>query len=261
MPESIGFIGLGDLGRPIATNLLAAGYPLTVHNRTPGKADALVAKGATRAERPVDAVKPGGIVVSLLWDDASVESVVNSDDFLARLGPGGVHVSMSTLSPAGSRKLADLHAGHGSSFVEAPIFGRPEAAEAKKLWIVQAGPIEAKQRVRPVLDAMGAQGVFDFGEDIGAATTVKLIGNFLMFSEGLTLARKNGVDPQSVVDMLTGSIFPAPIYKAQGSAIAAGMTPPQSSIPDKDLALFKAAAESVASPTDVADLLRALRGK
>src|ERR1700733_394045 len=119
MIETIGFIGLGDLGRPIAANLLDAGYSLVVYNRTASKADDLVARGAARAPRPADAAKPGGIVISLLWDDASVKSVVHSESFLDRLGVGGVHVSMSTITPACSKALGAVHAEHGSHFVQA----------------------------------------------------------------------------------------------------------------------------------------------
>jgi 3-hydroxyisobutyrate dehydrogenase-like beta-hydroxyacid dehydrogenase len=101
-----------------------------------------------------------------------------------------------------------LHAQHGSIYIEAPIFGRPEAAVAQKLWIPFAGPQSAKERVRPLLQAMGGQGLFDFGEEVGAATLVKLVGNFLIGSaahslrEALSMAEKNGVDPKAVVDML-----------------------------------------------------------
>ena len=264
--ETIGFIGLGNLGLPIANNLLDAGNPLRVYNRTASKGDALVARGAERATRPCDALAPGGIVMSLLWDDASVESIVTSDDFLSRLGKDGVHVSMSTLSPAGSRALATLHTEHGSHFVEAPIFGRPEAAVSKALWVPIAGPFAAKARVRPILEAMGAKGVFDFGEDIGAATTVKLVGNFLIISagasltEGLSLAKQSGLDTKAVIDMLTQTLFPAPIYQTYGRMIAEGTsTIGQSPIPAKDLALFKNAAQSVTSPQAIASLLIALR--
>jgi len=266
MNEPIGFIGLGDLGRPIAANLLDAGYPLSVYNRTASKADELVTRGARRADSPADAVSPGGIVVSLLWDDASVESVVTSDSFLERLGPGGIHISMSTVTPAGSKALAALHARHGAHFVEAPIFGRPEAAVAKMLWIPFAGPEGAKQRVRPLLEAMGAQGVFDFGEEIGAATMVKLVGNFLIISaagslmEGLALVEKSGFDAKATVDMLTKTLFPAPIYQIYGQMIAANtaMTVP-SAIPLKDLGLFKTTAEAAAASAPIAKLLFSLR--
>ena len=262
MAETIGFIGLGNLGFPIAANLLDAGYSLSVYNRTASKADALMSRGAERASRAVDAVSTGGIVVTLLWDDASVESVVAGDGFLERLGPGGVHVSMSTVSPEASKKLAAMHARHGSFFVEAPIFGRPEAAVARKLWIVFAGPQIAKGRVRPVLEAMGAQGSFDFGEEIGAATTVKLVGNFLIISagrallEGLTIVEKSGFDPKAAIDMLTQTLFPAPIYQSYGRMIAEKTaTFSQSDIPLKDIGLFKKTAEQVASPAPISGLL------
>jgi 3-hydroxyisobutyrate dehydrogenase-like beta-hydroxyacid dehydrogenase len=270
MAETIGFIGLGNLARPIVANLLDAGHVLVVYNRTACKADALVARGAERAQRAADVVRLGGIVVTLLWDDASVESVVTADEFLARLGPGGVHVSMTTISPEGSRRLAALHAVHGSALVEAPVFGGPDAAAAKKLWLACSGPQQAKARVRPLLQAMGAQEIFDFGEQVGAATTVKLIGNFLnnsaaaSLTEGLSLAQKSGVDIHALVDMLTTTLFPAPIYRTYGRAIAEGAetitpSPSNNRIPVKDLALFVGAARAVTSSTTIASLLLNLR--
>ena len=184
MSETIGFIGLGHLGLPLATNLLNARYALRVYNRTASKAESLVTQGAHLAPRPVDAVTTGGIVASIVWDDAALESVVMGDSFLEQLGSGGIHLSMSTVLPETSKKLAALHAQHGCAYVEAPIFGRPEAAVAHQLWIPFAGPQQAKERVRPLLTAMGAQGIFDFGEEAGAATLVKLVGNFLIASTG-----------------------------------------------------------------------------
>jgi 3-hydroxyisobutyrate dehydrogenase-like beta-hydroxyacid dehydrogenase len=147
MSETIGFIGLGHLGLPVATNLLNAGYALRVYNRTASKAESLVAQGAQLATRPVDAVMTGEIVVSIVWDDAALESVVMSDGFLEQLGPGGIHLSMSTVLPETSKKLAALHAQHDCAYVEAPIFGRPEAAVAQQLWIPFAGQHSAKERV------------------------------------------------------------------------------------------------------------------
>jgi len=262
MGGGVGFFGLGALGAPVAANLLDAGCALRVHNRSPAKADPLIARGAVWAPRPADALTPGGIVATLLWDDASVEEVVRSDGFLARLGEGGVHISMSTISPEGARALAALHAAHGSHLVEAPIFGVPAAAVARKLWMPIAGPKAAKDRVGPLLEAMGAQGMFDFGEEPGAAVTVKLAGNFLIIAAGaalteaLALARGQGVAPQAVVDMLTATLFPTPIYQTYGRAIAEGAAArPRSPIPGKDLGLFRNTAAASASPTRLADLL------
>lgn len=265
MSETIGFIGLGKLGLPIATNLLTAGYDLHVYNRTASKADSLLARGAQLASRPVDAVTTGGVVASIVWDDAALESIVSSDGFLERLGAGGIHLSMSTVSPETSKRLAALHTEHGCIYVEAPIFGRPEAAVARQLWIPFVGPQAAKEHVRPLLEAMGAQGIFDFGEQIGTAVTVKLIGNFLIFSaayslrESLAMAEKNGVDAQAVVDMLTGSLFPAPIYQRYGKLIASKTAIfSQVEIPLKDVGFFEKTARQVDSPTPIADLVHDL---
>jgi 3-hydroxyisobutyrate dehydrogenase-like beta-hydroxyacid dehydrogenase len=268
MSTAIGFLGLGKLGLPMAANLVDAGYAVTVHNRTASKADPLIARGAELAARPVDVVTPGGVVASVLWDGAAVESVVTSDGFLEKLGDG-VHIVMGTIAPESVKKLAALHAKHGSTYVEAPIFGRPEAAVARQLWIPIAGPKAAKERVRPMIEAMGAQGLFDFGEDVGAATIVKLIGNFLIISaarslgESLAVADQHGLAVQSVVDMLTQSLFPAPIYQSYGKMIADKKAAvfSQSPIPIKDLGLFESTAQDVRLPTPIAhhllDLLRA----
>jgi 3-hydroxyisobutyrate dehydrogenase-like beta-hydroxyacid dehydrogenase len=169
---------------------------------------------------------------------------------------------MSTVLPETSKKLAAIHAQHGSVYVEAPIFGRPEAAVARNLWIPFAGPQQAKERVRPLLKAMGGQGIFDFGEEVGAATLVKLVGNFLIISAGhslreaLSMAGNNGVDPKAVVDMLTQTLFPAPIYQSYGKRIAEKAAPfGQSAIPLKDVGLFKKTALQVESPAPIAHLL------
>jgi 3-hydroxyisobutyrate dehydrogenase-like beta-hydroxyacid dehydrogenase len=264
MNEKIGFIGLGNLGLPVATNLLNAGYALRVYNRTASKAESLVANGAQQATRPADTVTTGGIVVTLLWDGEALESVVNSPGFLEQLGPNGIHISMSTVLPETAKKVAAKHEQHGSAYVEAPIFGRPEAAVANKLWIPIAGAKKAKERVQPLLKAMGGQDIFDFGEEVGAATVVKLVGNFLLISasyslrEALTMAEKNGVDPKTVIDMLTQTLFPAPPYKSIGNRIAEKKEAYQSEIPLKDVGLLKKTAQQVDSPTPISSLLQDL---
>jgi len=258
----IGFIGLGQLGLPIASNLLERGHLLRIYNRTASKVDPLLTRGAERAERPIDAVTPGGIVVSLLWDDASVQSIVTSEGFLDRLGPGGVHLSMSSISPEGARRLAALHAAKGSVYLDAPVFGRPEAAAARKLWIPIAGDRAAQARVKPLLEAMGAQGVFDFGPDVGAATVVKLVGNFLIgaaarsLGEGVMLAESQGVDPHAIVHMLTTTLFPAPIYQSYGKMIADKTVPfGPGAILKKDLGNLHALASATGTSMPIADRL------
>ena len=144
MAEHLGFIGLGLLGLPMATNLVAAGYQLSVYNRTAAKADPLVARGAKLAANALDAAQP--IVVTSLWDGPVVESLI-TPEFLDRM-TGGLHISTTTMLPATSKQLAELHAKHGVGFVEAPVFGRPEAAAAKQLAIPYAGSARDKDRAK-----------------------------------------------------------------------------------------------------------------
>jgi 3-hydroxyisobutyrate dehydrogenase-like beta-hydroxyacid dehydrogenase len=264
MNETIGFIGLGDLGQPIARNLIQAGYPLKVYNRTASKAEPLVALGANLSCSPRDVLTPGGIVVTVVSDDAALEDVVMSEGFLEQLRPGGIHLSMSTVSPDLARKLAALHAQHGSIYVEAPVFGRREAAEAQQLWICLAGPAAAKERVRPLLETTG-QGIFDFGEAAGAAVIVKLCGNFMgsaasqAMAEALSLAQRNGLDATQVIDMLTQTLFSAPIYQSYGKVIARDPEHrPLHWISVKDVGLFNAAATEAGSPTVISKSLRDL---
>jgi len=227
MITEAGFIGLGSMGLPIATNLAAAGVKLRVHNRTASKAAPLVANGATLADSPGDAAIAGGIVVTMLADDAAVESAVTGPaGIAARLGPGGIHVSMSTIAPATARQLASYHAEHGSIYVAAPVFGRPDAAAARQLLICTSGPAAAKERVRPVLEAVG-RAIFDYGEDAGAANVAKLTGNFLIaaaleaMGEAFTMAEHNGLDRVKVAEMLGKTLFACPVYQRYGEMVAA----------------------------------------
>src|SRR5271165_3072429 len=148
MNMEIGFIGLGAMGVPIAANLAAAGYKLRVYNRTASKADELVAAGATRVERPGDAAVAGGVAITMLADDAALESVTLGAGGLAeRLGPGGIHISMSTVAPVTTRRLAEHHVAAGNCIIAAPVFGRPDAAKAKRLWVATSGPAAQKTAI------------------------------------------------------------------------------------------------------------------
>ena len=265
MTQKIGFVGLGAMGLPMAANLLAAGYHLTVYNRTASKAEPLVAKGAHRANRAGDVAQPGGIVVSMLADDASLKALVTGEDALAaHLATDGIHLSMSTVSPAITRELAAYHAARGSVMVAAPVFGRPNMAGAKQLRICISGPSDAKQKVKPILEAMG-QPIFDFGDDVGAANVVKLAGNFMIaaameaMGEAVAMMRKSGVDPADGLEMLSKTIFAAPVYQGYGALIAHGQfTPAGFRLPlglkDIELVLQTALAANVPMPT--ASLLR-----
>lgn len=226
MAETLGFIGLGNMGEPIAANLLKAGHALKVYNRTASKATALASKGATVAAHHAEVATPGGIVFTMLADDRALEDVCEGEaSFVARLGRGGVHVSMSTISPATARRLAEHHAKLGVIYVASPVFGRPEAAAAARLWVCTSGAGEAKKRVQPLLTAIG-QGIFDFGGDAGAANVVKLCGNFLIaaaieaLAESLALAEKNGVNKKDVAEMLGKTMFACPVYQGYSKQIA-----------------------------------------
>jgi len=260
MTHKIGFVGLGAMGLPMATNLLAAGFHLTVYNRTASKAEPLVAKGAHRAARAGDVAQPGGIVVSMLADDASLKALVTGEDALAeRLAPDGIHISMSTVSPATTRELVAYHASRGSVMVAAPVFGRPSAAQARQLRICVSGSADARAKVRPILEAMG-QEVFEFGDNPGAANVVKLAGNFMIaaaleaMGEAVVMMRKSGVDPVAALDMLSKTLFAAPVYQGYGPMIAHGRFSPAGfrlplGMKDIDLALQTAVAANAPMPT------------
>lgn len=218
MTQTVGFIGLGTMGLPMARNLLAAGFALRVYNRTRRKAEELAAQGATVVDSPAETADPDGTVVTMVANDQALRDVTLGEGGLAeRLGRGGVHLSMSTVAPATSRSLAEEHRKAGAAYVAAPVFGRPEAAAARKLWMCVSGPGDAQSRVAPLLRALG-QGSFDLGEDPGAGDVVKLAGNFLIFcviealGEALTFAQKNGVDRAVAAHMLTQSMFNTPLY-------------------------------------------------
>ncbi len=259
MVQTIGFIGLGNMGSPIAMNLIEAGYRLKVYNRTSAKAASLLDRGATLAKSAAEVAEPGGIVFTMLADDAAVEQVCSDPhSFVENLGPGGIHVSCSTIAPATARRLAEHHAKHGVAYVAAPVFGRPEAAAAKKLWVCASGASAAREKVNPMLKAI-SQGTFDFGEEAGAANVVKLCGNFLIaaaieaIGESLVLAEKNGVDAKAVAEMLGKTLFACPVYQGYGKQIAEQRFEPAGfrlalGLKDINLALQTAASSSVPMP-------------
>lgn len=265
MSLEVGFIGLGAMGLPIAGNLAAAGFPLTVWNRTASKAQPLAAKGARVAPSPREVARAGGVVITMLADDAALESVVLGEAGIARqIAPGGIHLSMSTVAPATIRKLAGVHRAAGSVLVAAPVFGRPDAAAAKRLWVCISGPAQAKEKVRPILDAIGQRN-FDFGETAEAAAVAKISGNFLIaaaieaMGEAFTMAEKSGLDRTAVAAMLSQTIFACPVYQGYGAAIAARKHSPagfQLPLGLKDVELVLSTAREVNAPMPTASRLR-----
>jgi 3-hydroxyisobutyrate dehydrogenase-like beta-hydroxyacid dehydrogenase len=261
----IGFIGLGAMGLPMAANLLAAGHQLKVYNRTAAKADPLIQRGAELRSNAAAVASPGGIVITMLADDAALEGVVVGVDTIAhRLAPGGIHLSMSTIAPATSRRLANYHAENGSIYVTAPVFGRPDAAAAKRLWVCTSGPAAAKHKIAPLLEAMG-QKTFDFGEEVGAANAVKLSGNFLIaaamesMAEALAMLEKSDIDRVAAIEMLTSTLFACPVYQGYGKAIAQMRHTPvgfQLPLGLKDMELVLKTGAEVRAPMPVAAILR-----
>ncbi len=204
----VGLIGLGKMGTGMAKSLLRAGHRVTVFNRTQTRAQALRADGAIVASSPADACR-AGIVITMLADDAALESQVFGDGgILASLPRGGIHVSCSTISVALSDKLTASHSAAGQTFIACPVFGRPNAAEAGQLAVVVAGSSDAVDRCKPLFESLGPK-LLVVGEKPSLANVVKLSGNFLIasvlesLSEALAFARKSGVDPAVLLDFLT----------------------------------------------------------
>ena len=260
----VGFVGLGNMGLPIARNLLKAGHELIVYNRTRSKAEGLASAGAQVANSVGEAAT-AEVVVNMLADDPAVEQTALEDGGLVDSLPrGGIHLSLSTISVALSRKLTAAHAARGQSFIASPVFGRPDAAEAARLVAVVAGPSEAIERVHPLLEAITRK-VFVLGSEPYSANAVKLAGNFLIasvletLSEAFTLARKSGVEPAKFLEILNGSFFQSPIYENYGKIIIGGkFSPPGFALRLglKDVRLTLAAAEEAAVPMPVASVIR-----
>lgn len=260
----VGFIGLGNMGSAIARNLIKAGHHLTVYNRTRSRAEALISLGARVAETPIAAAADVEVLITMLADDAAVEDVIFSQGNAIRALPAGaVHVSMSTISVALSRRLDESHREKRQHYLAAPVFGRPDSAAAAKLFIMAAGPAEQIERCQPLFDAIG-QKTFLIGDEAHSANVVKLAGNFLIttiiesLGEAFAFGRKLGVDPHAFLDVLTNSLFTAPVYRNYGSMIAADKFEPvgfKLPLGFKDNRLLLAAAEEAEVPMPMASLV------
>jgi len=226
MNNKIGFIGLGNMGIPMAKNLLDAGYPLQVYNRTISKADELGTVSFTKCKTPAEAADGVTIIITMLAEDEVLkETILGEDGVLKTLPKDALHISMSTISPDTAQLLSAKHKAAGNCYLAAPVFGRPEAAAAKKLWICVSGDQRSKEIAKPILEILG-QGIYDFGEDAGGANVVKIAGNFMIMSsieimaEAYTLAEKNGLDRAKVAEFFGATIFNTPIFQNYGRLIA-----------------------------------------
>jgi 3-hydroxyisobutyrate dehydrogenase-like beta-hydroxyacid dehydrogenase len=261
----IGFIGLGSMGSPMARNLIKAGHELTVYNRTRSRAEELQSLSGKIAATPGEAATGQEALITMLADDRALEGVMYSQDgALTALPAGKVHISMSTISVDMSRRLAEAHRKKGQYYIAAPVFGRPDAAQAAKLFIVAAGPVQQIDFCRPLFEALG-QKTFLAGEDAPAANLIKLTGNFLIatviesLAEAFALVRKSGIDPNVFLEIITESLFPAPLYRNYGSMIASDRFEPAGfklPLGQKDNRLLLAAAEKAMVPMPMASLVR-----
>lgn len=257
----IAFIGTGHMGSAIAAHLLKGGHELVVWNRTPAKLAALVEQGATAADSPANAVKQSEVVFSMLMDDTALEDVVlGRDGFLDALPEASVHVSLSTISVKLSEKLTVEHSVRKREFVAAPVFGRPNIAEAGKLWIVTAGKQQALERVRPLLETF-SRGITVVGERPAKAHALKIGGNFLItamiasLSEGFIYAESQSIDPALYAEAINSALFQSPLYAAYANVM---LHPPEKvgatiALGAKDMRLFREAAEATNTSTPLAD--------
>jgi len=261
---AVGFVGLGNMGSAMATRLLEAGLDVTVYNRSPGKAEALAARGATVAATVAQACS-GDVVFTMLANDDAVEAVVTGDGgVLATLRQGATHVSASTISAALSKRLTAAHAAAGQQFITSTVLGRPEAAAAGKLFVLAAGPPEAVDPLMPVLDALG-QRTFRVSDVAAVGNVVKLSANFLLanviesLGEAVALVSKAGVDRADYIDIITSTLFSAPAYQTYGGLIAREEFEPAgfaARLGLKDIRFVLAAAEELEVPLPIASLLR-----
>jgi 3-hydroxyisobutyrate dehydrogenase-like beta-hydroxyacid dehydrogenase len=260
----VGFIGLGKMGSAMARNLIKSGHSLTVFNRTRSRAEELQPLGAIVAESPVEVASNAEALITTLADDRAVEQVIFAPGKVIEALPvGAVHICMSTISVQLSRRLTDAHREKQQHYIAAPVFGRPDAAAAAKLFIVAAGPAAQIDHCRPLFDAIG-QKTFVAGDDAPAANVIKLAGNFLIttviegLGESCALVRKYGLDPNAFLEIITNSLFNAPVYRTYGSLIAADKFEPAGfklPLGLKDNRLLLAAAEEAAVPMPMASLV------
>ena len=259
----IGFIGLGRMGHHVAANLLKAGHQVTVWNRSREPVAALVAKGATAAKSPEDALQ-GDAAFSMLSNDQVMRDVGLAGPLLEKAAKGLIHVNLATISVAFAKELAEAHKRVGLSYISAPVFGRPEMAEAAALVLVAGGDEAALETMQPAFDKIGARTVKL--EEAWQANLFKICGNFMIASEleaigeAFALLRKGGVDPALFHDVMAGRLFTGAVFKAYGAMILnrqyepAGFALP---LGLKDVNLARSAGQGLGVEMPTAELLKA----
>ena len=262
----IGFLGLGNMGMPMAHCLIAAGHELSVWNRTEGRTEPLLREGAIQAGTPAEAELGADAVITMLFDDAAHEDVLfGSHGLMEALSPGTLHISCSTISVALSERLTVEHAKRGVEFVAAPVFGRPNVAKEGRLWTVIAGADAAVERARPIVQAF-SRGITAVGKEPRQAHAVKLGGNFLIsamihsLSESFVYAEQQGVAPQAFFEAVNNALFQSPLYASYANVI---LNPPKDAgapmtLGAKDLRLMREAAAGRNTRVSLADQMAAI---
>jgi 3-hydroxyisobutyrate dehydrogenase-like beta-hydroxyacid dehydrogenase len=267
-PVSVGFIGLGHMGTAMAANLATSGHRLIAYVRRPNQKNKLAALGLEPTTE-ITNLFDCEVVISMLPDDTAARDVVfgrggvGIDGLGSGLKPGAIHLSMSTISTSTASDLAKEHARHGQGYVAAPVFGNPDAAKARQLFIVAAGARADVERCQPLFDSLG-QKTFVIGTDPGHANLVKLLGNMMtattleILGEVVAVARKRGLDPKPFLDIMTSTMFGGRAHKIYGDKIVRQAYAPGFVMPlaFKDVRLALAEAESAGAPMPSVGVVR-----
>jgi len=259
----IGVVGLGHMGDAFAANLIADGYQVSVFDRNAKHAALLIAAGASGSSGLAGFANCEAVLTSLPDDNALEDVTLSPGGLVHVLAKGAIHISMSTISPGLSRRMAQQHQAAGQGYVAAPVLGNPDLAHARKLFVIAAGAPPALAKVKPVLERLG-QRLFVLGDDAGAANLMKLGGNVLTaltlesMGEVLALLQKGGIDAHAAFKVLTGSLFDGKVNKTYGGKIVdSRYSPPSMTAPlaVKDLRLALAEAEHLDVPMPAASLV------
>ncbi len=265
MSMKIGFIGLGKMGMEMASRLVEAGHEVVGYNRTRARSEELARRGGKTAKTIADAARDSELVITMVADDSAVEEVVfEPGGLLESLSAGRIHVSMSTVSPTLTRRLAQAHASRGQKFVSACVLGRPEAAAGGQLYVLPAGDAGSIQLLQPVFQVLG-QKTLELGPEPAASNLMKLGCNFLIASviESLSevyalMTKSTHLDPERFLDVLTSTLFSGSVYEVYGRHVIAGEFKAGFRVPlaMKDIELGIAAGKEAGAPMPLASLIR-----
>jgi 3-hydroxyisobutyrate dehydrogenase-like beta-hydroxyacid dehydrogenase len=259
----IGFVGLGSMGQAMASNLLKGGHQLVVWNRSPDPVQALVKLGAVAATDPAQAFGVE-VVFSMLADDNALREVLLASGLLDTLKGPLIHVNMATISVALADDLAARHQAQGVQYLAAPVLGRPNVAASGELNIIAAGPGDAIETVQPLFDLIGRK-TWRMGDKASQANVMKLACNFMIASaiesmaEASVLVDAYGMESGQLIELISNSIFPGPVYAGYGKMIAERNYEPaafKASLGLKDVGLALAAAEQAQVPLPLAEMVR-----